>query len=243
MTQNKKLSRGEGGGGSTGIGVDIDKSVKTDWRKALRDFLSKTESKQFSYMRPQRNLLGHGIVMQGRRPHFQEELEVVVAIDTSGSVTQDVFRTFMSEIVSIVQKFDKMKLKVLLFHTKVYSEIDIDTTGQSYKFTEEKPPVSGVNYTKVTSKQEANNLIEQKLAHAGGGTVLTSVTDYLKQRGISKLKGLLIFTDGGCESNPIIIPAENKLFLINSDYGDPSIVKRFGPYLLVDVEHTEKNNY
>ena len=187
-------------------------------------------------MRPERKYLGLGIAVASRRPAYENnKLEVVIAMDTSGSVIKPIFDTFVEELISIIKTFDKVNMTILLFTNRVYSEIKVNTTGNS-SLTKKHIPNSGVAYTLITKKQEAANILKSKIQYDSGGTIVSSIKQYLSSQGINKVKGLLIFTDGHVEENPIMPQTEKVLSLINAG-GRVDILKRFGQVQLVDVDH------
>lgn len=216
--------------------------VHTDWKKELQKFISPAEKKVHTYMQPNRRLIGHGIVLSTKRPVPAEKLDIVVAMDTSGSVTKPLLNTFMNEIISIIEKFSEIKFKLLFFTSRVYAEVDIDTTKGSYKNTKKEDRGKGVQYIKITSVKDAIHYLKNLHFYDSGGTVIESITPYLNGIGIKEISGLLVFTDGD-NNNPNINPLpkiknNNLLFLINKG-GNTSIVRKYGPFKLVDIEHSQ----
>ena len=216
--------------------------VHTDWKKELQKFVTPTEKKVHTYMQPNRRLLGLGILQPTRRPVTEEKLDIVVAMDTSGSVTKPLLNTFMNEIISIIEKFPEIKFKLLFFTSRVYAEVDIDTTNGSYKNTKKEDRGKGVQYIKITSVKDATHYLKNLHFYDSGGTVIESIAPYLNSIGIKEISGLLVFTDGD-NNNPNIDPFptiknNNVLFLINKG-GNTSIVRKYGPFILIDIEHSQ----
>jgi predicted metal-dependent peptidase len=227
--------RSSNGGNSVRTG-DIQAKANTNWKPLLRNFLKATQKFEHSYMRPERKYLGLGIAVASKRPAYENnKLEVVIAMDTSGSVIKPIFDTFVEELISIIKTFDKVNMTILLFTDRVYSEIKVNTTGNS-SLTKKHIPNSEVAYTLITKKQEAANILKSKIQYDSGGTIVSSIKQYLSSQGINKVKGLLIFTDGYVEENPIMPQTEKVLSLINAG-GRVDILKRFGQVQLVDVDH------
>ena len=89
------------------LGIDIPRSIteilepKINWRDALRDFVTSSckGKDEFTWRKFNRRLLPNDIYM----PTVESETigEVVVAIDTSGSIGQEQINEFASELVSI----------------------------------------------------------------------------------------------------------------------------------------------
>lgn len=86
-----------------------------DWRTLLREFLTSHARNDYSWMRPNRRFWVQGLYLPGL--HSEELGEVVVAIDTSGSVSERDLATFAGEIQSILDAFDCDA--VILYHDTV----------------------------------------------------------------------------------------------------------------------------
>lgn len=67
-----------------------------DWRAVMRRFIDESSSKDYSWMRPNRRFLPEGIVVPGLIPDGIPHL--TVAIDTSGSIDDDILNRFATEI-------------------------------------------------------------------------------------------------------------------------------------------------
>ena len=224
---------------------DVD--VYTDWKTILRKFITPSTKNEPTYMRPDKRLFHRGIVMAtNRRVPKGQELDLVIAVDTSGSITPDVLRTFKSEILSIIQEYKQVRFKILFFTNKVYAEINVDTTKDNYKRTKEAQRVKGVTYENITSADDAAEYLEKVMFYEGGGTDIGSIKPYLDAIGKSEVEGLLVFTDG-YNNSPNISPrpqdyvknSSKILFLINVG-GGVDIVKKYGMYYMINIGHTRK---
>lgn len=75
-----------------------------DWRAVLREFVSATARNDYSWSRPNRRFVARGLYLPGLR---SEELgEVVVAVDTSGSVGAAELAVFGGELDAMLGAFD-----------------------------------------------------------------------------------------------------------------------------------------
>lgn len=217
--------------------------VYTDWKKELERFITPTEKKIHTYMQPNRRLIGHGIVLPTQRPITEDKLDIVVAVDTSGSVTKPILDTFMNEIISILKKFKSIKFKLLFFTSSVYCEVDINTTKTPSKKVPQlvdKHTKKPVQYIKIKTLEEAENYLRNLHFYDSGGTSIESIKPYLSATGVKEVDGLLVFTDGDNNQPNITLPkikAGNLLFLINKG-GNTNIVRKYGKFKLVDIEHT-----
>lgn len=84
---------------------------KVDWRDRLRRFVTEISRDDYSWMRPNRRFLGQGLYL----PSLYSETmgEIVVAIDTSGSIDQATLNAFGGEIKAIVQSARPSKTTVI----------------------------------------------------------------------------------------------------------------------------------
>ncbi|MFW5735275.1 MAG: VWA-like domain-containing protein, partial [Oceanidesulfovibrio sp.] len=74
------------------------------WRELLRRFLANAARNDFSWVRPNRRHLHAGLYLPGLE---SEELsEVVVAVDVSGSVSQEELDSFAAELSAVLEEFD-----------------------------------------------------------------------------------------------------------------------------------------
>jgi hypothetical protein len=232
--------RSDSGGGGESIFKKKYTQTKTDWKKILRDFIEKQYKMEEIPNRPERVFQSQRIFIPAtRKVRNDESLNLVVALDTSGSVSPPILNTFISELSNIVKSMSEVKLSIMLFTDHVYAEVDIDTRKSAYSYTDTRPPVQGVKYFRATSKNkdEIKSFLFNSVEYKSGGTVLSSVTRHLQQRQMNRLSGFLVFTDGDTESNPTLPNSKKNIFLINKG-GRSDIVRRFGQVYEIDVDYT-----
>ena len=107
------------------IPVGIKRSLErlrasvVDWRKELEVFIDDAISKS-KYTLPSRRFLGAGKAQYGYKK-YKEDLEcVVVAIDTSGSISDKMVAQFLGEIKAIVDAYSPQDLYIIYCHTRIY---------------------------------------------------------------------------------------------------------------------------
>jgi predicted metal-dependent peptidase len=89
---------------------------KVDWREVLREFVASHARNDFSWSQPNRRFVHLGLYLPGLR---SEELgEVVLAVDTSGSIGPEDLARFAAETQAILESFD-CSLTVLYHDTEV----------------------------------------------------------------------------------------------------------------------------
>ena len=162
------------------LGIDLPRHIteiltpKVDWREVLREFVaSSTRGKdEYTWRRFNRRLLPNDLYL----PTVENETigEVVVAIDTSGSIGQEQINEFASELVSICEATSPEAVRILWWDTRVHGE---------QKFTE--------NYAAIG---------EMLKPLGGGGTEVGCVAKYINKEKI-RAECVIVFTDGYVESN------------------------------------------
>lgn len=208
-------------GRDPGLPRSFDKKLlegKVNWKQLLKKFIVGSTIVKTDWTREDKRF-GGGEFFRPRSFTVKNELQAVVAIDTSGSITDPVLKTFLSEIMNIIRSYrgSKIKMTVLLWDTRVADSFDVDTTKMNLASIEK-----GLMNMKAT----------------GGGTEISCIQRFLEKKNPGKpIKGgLLVFTDGHVEDNPILPKAPKRLFLITKD-GTDEILKKFGPTYFIDVEH------
>ncbi|WP_020475827.1 vWA domain-containing protein [Zavarzinella formosa] len=97
----------------------------TNWRDVLREFVSSTAKNDYSWSRPNRRHIAQGLYLPGL---CSEELgDVVVAIDTSGSVTEKELSIFAAEVTEILSAFHCSA--TILFHDTAIRHVQQWTSG------------------------------------------------------------------------------------------------------------------
>lgn len=138
-----------------------------DWRELLRMKLQSIFKSDFSWARTSRKSWHLDAIMPGMTPG--EEVDVVVAIDTSGSMTEKMVRDFLGEVQGIMNQFDGYRIHLMTFDTEVYNP---------QMFTSE-------NLEHITDYE----------VNGGGGTMFECVFEYLKDSAIEPER-LVVLTDG-----------------------------------------------
>jgi predicted metal-dependent peptidase len=157
-----------GSGANRDLGELLD--PKQDWRELLRDFVTTTcAGKDYStWRRPNRRYVGMDILMPSA---ISESLgEIVLGIDTSGSIGQEDLNAFLSEIKGICDTVKPSKVRLLYWDTEVRKQ-------------------------EVYLQDELDGLVHATKPAGGGGTDATCVPQYLNEHGI-KPECVVMLTDG-----------------------------------------------
>lgn len=140
---------------------------KMDWREMLRMNIQSIIKSNYSFSRPNRKSQQCGAILPGMMT--DETVDVSIAIDMSGSITDKQAKDFMSEIKGIMDEYVDFTLDLWCFDVKVY------------------------NYAQFTS-DTANDIFDYKVK-GGGGTNFTANFTYMKEHNIEP-KRFIMFTDG-----------------------------------------------
>lgn len=147
---------------------------KVDWKEALRDFVTSSTrgSDEFTWRKFNKRLVANDLYL----PSLENESvgELIIAIDTSGSIGGVELNEFASELASICDNVSPDKVRVLWWDTEVHGE-----------------QIFQGNYVGI-----ANMLKPQ----GGGGTHVSCVSEYLSSKKVTA-EGVLVFTDGYVESD------------------------------------------
>lgn len=117
QAQQVARSRGELPAG-LGRAVEAIQHPPQDWRDILRAFVSACARNDYSWSRPNRRFLWQGLYLPGL--HSEELGEVVIAIDTSGSIGERELGLFAAEVNAVLSAFDCTA-------TVLYHDTDIQT--------------------------------------------------------------------------------------------------------------------
>ena len=145
---------------------DLTKPV-VNWRELLQQQIQSTVKDDFSWMRPNRRGWHMDAVLPGMKPGTQ--IDVCVAIDTSGSIGVDDIKAFLSEVKGIMDAYDEYKIQVWCFDTSIY------------------------NHQIFTSDTLDDILLYEP--QGGGGTDFLANWEYMKENNIEPKK-FIMFTDG-----------------------------------------------
>jgi predicted metal-dependent peptidase len=169
---------------------------KMDWRQMLRMNIQSILKSNFSFSRPNRKSQHCGAILPGMMN--EETIDVSVAIDMSGSISDKMAKDFLSEVKGIMDEYQDFKLDLWCFDTRVYGYA---------KFT-------GDNADEIMSYE----------CKGGGGTDFDVNFEFMKEQGIEP-KRFIMFTDGyPCGSWGDENYCES-LFIV---HGNESIVSPFG---------------
>jgi predicted metal-dependent peptidase len=151
---------------------DIDALLKpqVDWRAALREFITSTctGGDYSTWARPNRRYIGAGVYMPSGISETVDEL--VIAVDTSGSIAQRELTTFLSEVKGVVDAVKPNRVRLLYWGTRVSGDETYDASNM-------------------------DKLIQSTKPRGGGGTHPQCVPDYMAEHKINA-QAVVVLTDG-----------------------------------------------
>jgi predicted metal-dependent peptidase len=160
--------------GKMGSGGDRDLQdllqPQVDWREVLREFINATcaGNDYSTWQRPNRRFMSAGVYLPSG---ISEQVgELVVAIDTSGSIGSRELTQFLSEVHSICQTVKPDAVRLLYWDTKVCRDEKYDNT-------------------------QLDDLVKSTKPAGGGGTRVDCVPKYMAEYGI-KPQAVIVLTDG-----------------------------------------------
>lgn len=157
-----------GSGGDRVLGDLLE--TKVNWREVLREFVSSfcTGNDYSTWRRPNRRFVGAGHYLPSGVSESVGEL--VLAIDTSGSIGGVELSRFLTEVKSIADTVKPERVRVLYWDTKV-------CRAEQYE------------------QAELASLTSSTKPEGGGGTMVECVPKYMAEHSI-KPQAVIVLTDG-----------------------------------------------
>jgi predicted metal-dependent peptidase len=124
------------------------------WREQLWRFFNQRKPDRITWNKPNRRMIAQGIYMPSRR--FVPTGDIVVAVDTSGSVSEDELQHFASEIKEIHKALAPRKLYVADVDTEIQDRVKEYTQYETPEFTYKGR--GGTNFEPVFQWIEENNI-------------------------------------------------------------------------------------
>jgi len=164
------MAAGKMAGSGAEVGFDKMLEPQVDWREVLREFVTATcTGNDFStYARPNRRYMSTGVYMPSGVS--QRVKTLVLAIDTSGSVSQTEISTALAEVKSICDIVRPEKVTILYWGSSVVAREDYD-------------------------EHNMDTLVDSTKPKDGGGTQVECVPEYMREHGIDA-QAAIVFTDG-----------------------------------------------
>ena len=156
------------GGVPREIGETLESKI--NWREVLREFVSSfaNEHDNSTWRRPNRRWVDQSVYMPSTTSEAMGE--IVVAIDTSGSIGSSELSAFLGEVMAIMRDINPERVHLLYWDTQVAQH-------ETYE------------------RGSYENMLQSTKPAGGGGTSVLCVPKYIKDKSI-KPECVLVLTDG-----------------------------------------------
>ena len=137
------------------------------WKELLQQQIQSTIKNDYTFQRPNRKGWHMDAIMPGLKPG--EMIDICIAMDQSGSISEADSKAFLSEIRGIMEAFDEYKITLWCFDTEIY------------------------NVQTFTSDNIEDIMSYEPMG--GGGTDFMANWEFMKEENIEPKK-FIMFTDG-----------------------------------------------
>lgn len=102
--------------------IEFELNSKLDWRKVLKNIVAEKPRKRYTLASPNEAYMNMGITLASRKRIGKPTKlkNIVIAIDVSGSVTDEMIKEFLGEVAGIFQHYDAEGI-LLYWNTEVVS--------------------------------------------------------------------------------------------------------------------------
>jgi predicted metal-dependent peptidase len=147
--------------------IQVLTEPKMNWRELLRMQLESTIKSDYTWMRASRKGWHMDAVMPGMK--LDPMIDIAVALDASGSISETMLKDFLGEVQGIMDSFPAYRIHVVTFDTEAYNPAQYNS-------------------------ENLDDICDYEVK-GGGGTDFDCVFNYLKENEIEP-KRLVMFTDG-----------------------------------------------
>jgi len=129
---------------------------KMNWKELLRKYFMASIPQDWTYTRPSKKSISAGFYMPSI---IKKEINIVIGVDTSGSISEDEYAQFLSEIYFMCKSVENLKATVITCDAAIGDVIEIDNSfdptfmkGRGYGGTSCKPVFAWIE------KEKQNNI-------------------------------------------------------------------------------------
>ena len=169
--------------------IDELTEPKMNWREIIQQQIVSTMKSDYTFMKPSRRSWHMDAILPGMLN--TDKIDICLALDASGSISQDQCKEFLSEVKGIMDQYKDFTIHLWSFDTEVFNPV-------------------------VFTPDNADELLDYKLG-SGGGTEFECNWRYMKDQGIEPKK-FVMFTDGWPFDSWGDEDYCDTIFLINNPY-------------------------
>ncbi len=103
-----------------------------NWKDILRKYIVSVVPHDFTYTYPSKKTYSTGFYMP---KVLREFVDIVIAVDSSGSIRDDEYAEFLSEIYGMVRQFENLRATLLVCDCEIQTVEEIDQSFDPYSIT------------------------------------------------------------------------------------------------------------
>jgi predicted metal-dependent peptidase len=169
---------------------------KMNWKQIITKYVRSILPYDNSFTKPNKKFLANNLILPGT---IKESIDIVIALDTSGSISDDELRQFLSEMKGIAKSHSNVKMTIIQADSEIHKVSDINT-------------------------QSISELVNFEIK-GRGGTAHEPVFEYIKKK-IVQCKLLIAFTDGYSDIDSLDKPNYDVIWGLTSNGTDKQM--KFG---------------
>jgi predicted metal-dependent peptidase len=100
-----------------------------NWKELLQKYIMAILPQDWTYIKPSKRALAAGFYMPSI---VKETVEIVVAVDSSGSISDEEYAQFLSEIVAMTRAVNNLKATVIVCDAEIQDIVEIDNSFNPY---------------------------------------------------------------------------------------------------------------
>ena len=182
--------------------VDDLLNPKLNWKSLLYQYLTKDLLYNHTYRKPGRRT--YSVTDAKGNPIFfpseiKENLNIAVTVDTSGSISIQEYKDFVTEVYGIATAFEQINMDLIFWDTEVQKVVQI-------------------------TRNNKENIINLEPT-GGGGTHIGCLMNHYRGKQPPQL--MVHLTDGYIESRPEL-PWSKHMFVLSKQFSTDDIVKDYG---------------
>jgi predicted metal-dependent peptidase len=162
---------------------------KLNWREIIQQQIMSTMKSDYTFIKPSRRSWHMDAILPGMIN--TDTIDICLAIDASGSISEQQCRDFLGEIQGIMEQYKDFKIHLWSFDTKVFNP-------------------------KIFTPDNMDELSDYVIG-AGGGTDFMCNWEFMKEEGVEPKK-FIMFTDGWPFDSWGDKDYCDTIFLINNTY-------------------------